>query len=76
MYPAKTRGGDVTLPLPPTKVSQTQGRNTSKPSESKARFVTLEGADHFYSTLMYDHQKELYTEMLDFLENDCGPGGL
>ena len=41
-----------------------------------AKFVTLEGADHFYNTLMYDHQKQLYASMLDFLRNDCGPGGL
>lgn len=40
------------------------------------RFVKLKGADHFYSTLMYNHQEQLYTEMLDFLKNDCGPGGL
>ena len=41
-----------------------------------AQFLTLKGADHFYTTLMFDHQKEFYTKMLDFLENDCGPGGL
>ncbi|MEQ8404729.1 MAG: prolyl oligopeptidase family serine peptidase [Oceanicaulis sp.] len=40
------------------------------------RYLELEGADHFYNTLFYRHQIELYTEMLDFLENDCGPGGL
>ena len=40
------------------------------------KFVTLKGADHFYNTLMYDHQKLLYTSLLDFLKNDCGPGGL
>jgi dipeptidyl aminopeptidase/acylaminoacyl peptidase len=40
------------------------------------KFVDLEGADHFYTTLMYDHQHKLYTNMLDFLKNDCGPGGL
>ncbi|MXO90839.1 alpha/beta hydrolase family protein [Pontixanthobacter aquaemixtae] len=44
--------------------------------QPKHRFVTLEGADHFYVTLMYNHQEKLYTEMLDFLKNDCGPGGL
>lgn len=40
------------------------------------KFVTLDGADHFYNTLMYDHQHKLYTTMLDFLQKDCGPGGL
>ena len=38
--------------------------------------VWLEGADHFSNTLFYRHQIELYTSMLDFLKNDCGPGGL
>ena len=44
--------------------------------QPRSRFVTLEGADHFYATLMYNHQEKLYTEILDFLKNDCGPGGL
>lgn len=39
-------------------------------------FVTLEGADHFYNTLMYTHQQQFFTKMLDYLANDCGPGGL
>lgn len=43
---------------------------------SNVQFLTLEGADHFYRTLMYNHQLSLYTKMLDFLKNDCGPGGL
>ncbi len=42
----------------------------------EGQFVTLEGADHFSNTLMYNHQQQLYTKMLDFLANDCGPGGL
>ena len=40
------------------------------------KFVELEGADHFYDTLFYDHQITLYKNMIDFLKNDCGPGGL
>ena len=40
------------------------------------KFVTLEGADHFFNTLMYNHQEQLYVSLLSFLENDCGPGGL
>jgi dipeptidyl aminopeptidase/acylaminoacyl peptidase len=39
-------------------------------------FLTLEGADHFSNTLMYTHQQQFYTKMLDYLANDCGPGGL
>jgi len=40
------------------------------------QFITLDDADHFYRTLMYNHQQQFYTKMLDFLANDCGPGGL
>jgi len=38
--------------------------------------LVLEGADHFSNTLTYDHKVAFYTKMLDFLKNDCGPGGL
>ena len=40
------------------------------------KFVTIKGADHFSLTHMYEHQEQLYTELLDYLKNDCGPGGL
>lgn len=40
------------------------------------KYVKLEGAGHFYGTLFYDHQLEFFGAMLDFLANDCGPGGL
>jgi len=43
-----------------------------KAGKRNVKFVTLKGADHFYTTLMYRHQKQLYTTMLDFLKNDCG----
>jgi len=32
----------------------------------------VEEADHFYSTLFYEHQIELYESIIDFLNNDCG----
>ena len=41
-----------------------------------AQYLTLKGADHFYRTLMYNHQTDLYTSMINFLANDCGPDGL
>ncbi|WP_298464464.1 prolyl oligopeptidase family serine peptidase [uncultured Erythrobacter sp.] len=41
---------------------------------SLGQFLTLKGVDH--NNLMFDHQQQLYTKMLDFLANDCGPGGL
>ncbi|HEX5787158.1 MAG TPA: prolyl oligopeptidase family serine peptidase [Woeseiaceae bacterium] len=39
-------------------------------------YIELDGADHFYNTLFYGHQLTLYTNLIDFLANDCGPGGL
>ena len=39
-------------------------------------YVILKGADHFSNTLFQDHQELLYTSMIGFLKNDCGPGGL
>jgi dipeptidyl aminopeptidase/acylaminoacyl peptidase len=47
-----------------------------KAGKTNAQYLTLKGADHFYRTLMYDHQTALYTKMLDYLKKDCGPGGL
>ncbi len=40
------------------------------------QFVTIEGADHFSNTHMFHHQQQIYTKLLDYLRNDCGPGGL
>lgn len=40
------------------------------------KYVELEGADHFYNTLFYKHQIELYESMIDFLQNDCGQMGV
>jgi len=40
------------------------------------KYVELDGADHFYSTLFFEHQIKLYSSLIDFLKNDCGPGGL
>ena len=42
----------------------------------KYEYVELEGADHFYNTLFFEHQLELYESLIRFLKNDCGPGGL
>lgn len=39
-------------------------------------YLELETADHFSNYLTYDHKMEMYSKMMDFLENDCGPGGL
>jgi dipeptidyl aminopeptidase/acylaminoacyl peptidase len=40
------------------------------------KYLELDGADHFSSTLFYRHQIVLYETMIDYLKNDCGPGGL
>ena len=40
------------------------------------KYVELDGADHFYSTLFYNHQIKLYQSLTSFLRDDCGPGGL
>lgn len=47
-----------------------------KRADKPHKFVVLEGADHFGVTLGYDNRMEMYTEMDNFLKNDCGPGGL
>ena len=40
------------------------------------QYVELAGAGHFSNTLRHNHLEEFYGAMLDFLANDCGPGGL
>lgn len=40
------------------------------------KYVELDGADHFYNTLFYNHQITLFESMIGYLRNDCGPGGL
>ncbi len=74
LYPNPRKSADAVIPV--MQISQGVGTKTGVPFKAKNRFVTLEQADHFSVTLMYEHQKKLYTEMLDFLQNDCGPGGL
>ena len=39
------------------------------------KYVELEGAGHFYNTLLYHHQLDFFTAMIDFLHKDCGLGG-
>lgn len=48
----------------------------AKAGKKDIQYLTLKGADHFSRTLMYEHQEAFYTKMLDYLANDCGPGGL
>jgi dipeptidyl aminopeptidase/acylaminoacyl peptidase len=47
-----------------------------KEYDKEHKYIQLEGADHFSNTLFYNHKKLFFTEMRDFLKNDCGPDGL
>ena len=38
--------------------------------------LVLDKADHFLYTHRYDHNKTYYSAILDYLQKDCGPGGL
>jgi len=66
--------GDVDQRVPPAHVRKylDELEKYNKPY----KYVELEGADHFSNTLFYDHQILLYQSMIDYLKNDCGPGGL
>jgi dipeptidyl aminopeptidase/acylaminoacyl peptidase len=66
--------GDVDQRVPPAHVRKylKDLEKYNKPH----KYVELKGADHFSNTLFYDHQITLYRAMIDFLQNDCGPGGL
>ena len=44
--------------------------------DKEYKYVELEGAGHFSNTLFFRHQLELYESIIDFLANDCGPGGI
>jgi dipeptidyl aminopeptidase/acylaminoacyl peptidase len=35
------------------------------------KYLELEGADHFYSTLYYRHKSKFYPALIDWLENSC-----
>ena len=36
------------------------------------KYIELDGADHFSSTLYYHHKTEFYSELLNWLDNKCG----
>ncbi|MCF6287620.1 MAG: prolyl oligopeptidase family serine peptidase [Proteobacteria bacterium] len=39
-------------------------------------YLELAGADHFSNTLFFEHKIKLYSTMIDYLQNKCGPEGL
>ena len=66
--------GDVDQRVPPEHAKKY--RKLLDKYNKNYKYLELEGADHFSSTLFYRHQIALYESMTDFLRNDCGPGGL
>ncbi|MEL6726099.1 MAG: prolyl oligopeptidase family serine peptidase [Pseudomonadota bacterium] len=45
-------------------------------TDKDVQFVVLKGADHFSNTLYYEHQFDLYSNLIGYLKEDCGQGGL
>lgn len=66
--------GDVDQRVPPAHVRKYL--NELEKHGKDYKYVELEGADHFSNTLFYNHQITLYENLIGYLENDCGPGGL
>jgi dipeptidyl aminopeptidase/acylaminoacyl peptidase len=66
--------GDVDQRVPVT--HSNRYRKELEEHGKRYKYVELEGADHFSNTLFYNHQLTLYESIIDFLQNDCGPGGL
>ncbi len=62
--------GDVDQRVPPDHAKKY--RKLLDKYNKNYKYLELKGADHFSNTLFYNHQIELYTAMMDFLENDCG----
>lgn len=66
--------GSVDQRVPPEHA--TKYRKLLEKYNKNYKYLELDGADHFYDTLFYEHQIALYEGLIDFLQNDCGPGGL
>ncbi len=66
--------GSVDQRVPP--VHAARYRRALEAAGKDFRYLELEGADHFSSTLFYNHQLDLYTNMIGYLQNECGPDGL
>lgn len=47
-----------------------------KKANKEHKYLELKDADHFLSTLRFDHKMEMYPALVDFLQKDCGPNGL
>lgn len=62
--------GDVDQRVPPDHAKKY--RKLLDKYNKNYKYLELKGADHFSNTLFYDHKSDLYTSIIDFLENDCG----
>ncbi len=62
--------GDVDQRVPPEHARKY--RKLLDQYNKNYKYLELEGADHFSSTLFFNHQIELYETMIDYLSNDCG----
>ena len=47
-----------------------------KDANADHKYVEIKGIDHFSNTMYRSHVTQIYTELLNYLENDCGPDGL
>ena len=50
--------------------------NQLKKLNKRHKYIVLEDADHFSNTISHENASMFYSEMISFLKNDCGPGGL
>jgi dipeptidyl aminopeptidase/acylaminoacyl peptidase len=62
--------GDVDQRVPPDHARKY--RKLLDKYNKNYKYLELEGADHFSSTLFFHHQIELYETMIDYLNNECG----
>ncbi len=62
--------GDVDQRVPPDHAKKY--RKLLGKYNKNYKYLELKGADHFSNTLFYDHKSDLYTAIIDFLENECG----
>ncbi|MBT8066218.1 MAG: S9 family peptidase [Gammaproteobacteria bacterium] len=62
--------GDVDQRVPPDHARKY--RKLLDEHNKNYKYLELEGADHFSSTLFFHHQIELYETMIDYLNNECG----
>jgi dipeptidyl aminopeptidase/acylaminoacyl peptidase len=66
--------GGVDQRVPPAQA--TKYRRLLEKYGKDYKYVELEGANHYYNTLLFEHKSKLYRSLIDFLRNECGPGGL